>query len=190
MQEITEISVIFDKLKADLEKSVGYLKTEFAVIRAGRANPHILDKVIVNYYGAPTPLNQMANISVADAMMLQVMLYDISQLHPVRKALSDANLGVNISDDGKVIRLVFPALTEERRREIAKSLKTILENSKVAMRNGRRDAIDDLRQLEKDNIISEDETKYQEKEVQKMLDEYTQKLDVLYAAKEKEIMEV
>ena len=104
--------------------------------------------------------------------------------------MSRNNYYANISDDGKVIRLVFPALTEERRKEIAKSLKTILENSKVAMRNGRRDAIDDLRQLEKDNILSEDETKYQEKEVQKMLDEYTLKLDALYAAKEKEIMEV
>lgn len=190
MQEIDEISLIFDKLNADLEKSVTYLRTEFAATRAGRANPHILDKVMVNYYGAPTPINQMANISVVDARMLQISIYDQTQLHPMRKALSEANLGVNISDDGKVIRLAFPALTEERRKELAKSLRTVLENAKVAMRNARRDAIDGIKDLKKENILNEDETSYQEKEVQKKLDAYIAKLDELYAAKEKEIMEI
>ena len=187
MQEIDDI---FERLLADLEKSVNYVKNEFSIIRAGRANPRILDKVLVNYYGAPTPLTQMANIAVVEATMLQVSLYDQSQIHPVRKALSDANLGVNISDDGKIIRLVFPALTEERRREIAKSLKTLLENGKVAMRGARRDAIDAIKQMKKDALLNEDDAAYQEKEVQKLIDEYTAKLDVLYAAKEKEIMEV
>ena len=185
-----EISDIFDKLTADLVKSENYLKNEFAVIRAGRANPRILDKVIVNYYGAPTPLPQMANIAVVEATMLQVSLYDQSQIHPVRKALSDANLGVNISDDGRIIRLVFPALTEERRREIAKSLKTLLENSKIAARSARRDAIDAIKQMKKDALLNEDDAEYQEKEVQKKVDEDTAKYDALYAAKEKEIMEV
>jgi ribosome recycling factor len=190
MQEIDEVALIFDKLHADLEKSVNYLKTEFAATRAGRANPHILDKVLVNYYGAPTPINQMANISVVDARMLQINLYDQTQLHPMRKALSEANLGVNISDDGNVIRLAFPALTEERRKELAKSLRTSLENAKVAMRSARRDANDDLKALKKDNILNEDEVSYQEKEVQKKLDDYIAKLDSLYTAKEKEIMEI
>ena len=190
MQEITEISVIFDKLKADLEKSVGYLKTEFAVIRAGRANPHILDKVIVNYYGAPTPLNQMANMSVPEARLLVVNLFDISQIKAVTKALVEADLGVNISDDGRVIRLAFPALTEERRKDIVKQVKQLLENAKIAMRNSRRDALDMFKSLKNDKLISEDDMTYYEKEVQKVVDSYTQKLDVIFDAKEKEVMEV
>lgn len=186
----SDITLIFDNLKEDLEKSVTYLKNEFAVVRAGRANPHILDRIVIDYYGAPTPLNQMANFNVQDARMLVVNLYDISQLNNVRRALSEANLGVNISDDGKMIRLSFPALTEERRREIAKSLRTTLENAKVAMRNSRRDAIDMLKNLKKDSKISEDEEANKEKEVQKLLDSYISTLDSLYAIKEKEIMEV
>lgn len=190
MQEANDINTIFAKLNADLEKSVAYLKNEFAVVRAGRANPRILDKVTVMYYGAPTPLPQMANIVVQDATTLKVSIYDMSQFNLVRKTLVDANLGVNVTDDGKAIRLIFPALTEDRRREIAKSLKTLLENSKIAARSARRDAIDAFKALKKDGVISEDEQTAKEKEVQKQIDLYIQKFDDLYAVKEKEIMEV
>lgn len=190
MQENDMITEILESLKSDLEKSVDYLKGEYQVIRAGRANPHILDKVFVDYYGTNTPLYQMANIVTAEARLLNVNLYDISQMKNVRKAIEEADLGVNISDDGKVIRLTFPVLTEERRREITKQVKVILENTKVTMRNARRDALDMLKQLKKDAEISEDEYSGLEKDVQKMLDTFTEKLDDIYAAKEKELMEV
>lgn len=190
MQEGNQTKEIIDSLKQDLEKSVIYLKSEYAVIRAGRANPHILDKISVDYYGAPTPLSQMANMSVQEARLLVVSLYDISQVRAVVKAISEADLGVNISDDGRVIRLAFPILTEERRREIAKSLKVLLENAKIAMRNSRRDSIDFFKQMKKDAEISEDDLTYYEKEIQKIVDDYTAKLDKIFEAKEKEIMEV
>ena len=181
---------VFSLAREKMEKTISSLKYDFNGIRAGRANAAVLDKIQVDYYGCPTPINQMANISVVDARMLQISIYDQTQLHPMRKALSEANLGVNISDDGKVIRLAFPALTEERRKELAKSLRTVLENAKVAMRNARRDAIDDIKDLKKENILNEDDASFQEKEVQKKLDAYIAKLDELYAAKEKEIMEI
>lgn len=190
MQEDNQIDLIFEDLKNELEKTVAFVKSEFATIRAGRANPHILDKVVVDYYGSPTPINQMANLTVADARMLMVNLYDMTQLKNVLKTLQEADLGVNISDDGRAIRLVFPVLTEERRKELAKSLRVITENAKVSMRNARRDSIDILKQMKKDAEISEDEEAYQEKEIQKVLDSYTASLDALYEAKEKEVMEI
>ena len=190
MQDENQIDLIFDDLKNELEKTVAYLKSEYAIIRAGRANPHILDKVIVDYYGAPTPVNQMANLTVADARMLVVNLYDATQLKNVLKTIQEADLGVNVSDDGRAIRLVFPVLTEERRKELSKNLKVILENAKVAMRNARRDCIDMFKQMKKDGEISEDSLSSYEKEVQKVLDGYVANLDSIYAAKEKEVMEI
>ncbi|MDD4815876.1 MAG: ribosome recycling factor [Clostridia bacterium] len=190
MQDENQTQEIIESLKDDLEKSVLYLKNEYQVIRAGRANPHILDKVLIDYYGVKTPLKQMANMSVQEARLLVVSVYDISQIRAVTKAITEADLGVNISDDGRVVRLAFPVLTEERRREIAKSIKVILENTKVAMRNSRRDSLDLFKQLKKDALISEDDMSFYEKEVQKIVDEYIAKLDALYILKEKEIMEV
>lgn len=190
MQDDNQTKEIIDSLKDDLEKSVQYLKNEYQVIRAGRANPHILDKIFIDYYGTKTPLNQMANMSVQEARLLVVNVYDISQVRAIGKAIAEADLGVNIADDGRIIRLAFPVITEERRKEIVKSIKVILENTKIAMRNSRRDSLDLFKQLKKDALISEDDMSFYEKEVQKIVDEYIGKLDVVYTAKEKEIMEV
>lgn len=181
---------IIDSFKQDLDKSVNHLKSEYQILRAGRANPHILDKVIVDYYGVPTPLNQMANITVAEARMITVSMWDISMLKEAKKAIEVADLGVSCSDDGRIIRLVFPVLTEERRREIAKQVRTLLENCKISMRSARRDALDMFKQLKKDGEISEDDYAGAEKEIQKIIDSYMEKVDEMCQAKEKEIMEV
>lgn len=190
MQENNQIEEIMLKMEEELEKVVEFLRGEYAVIRAGRANPHILDKITVDYYGVPTPLNQMANMSVQEARLLVVSLFDQTQMRAVTKALSEADLGVNISDDGRVIRLTFPELTEERRRDIVKQVKQLLENAKVGVRNARREALDAFKALKNEKLISEDDMTYYEKEVQKIVDDYTSKLDQVYALKEKEVMQV
>ena len=184
------LTEIMSSFKDDLDKSVNHLKSEYQVIRAGRANPHILDKVMVDYYGSLTPINQMANITVSEARMLTVSLWDISMLKEVKKAIEISDLGVSLSDDGRVIRLVFPVLTEERRREIVKNVKTLLENCKISMRSARRDALDLFKQMKKDGEVSEDEYNSKEKEIQKILDSYIETVDDLSDAKEKEIMEI
>ena len=181
---------VIDSFKEDLDKSVDHLKNEYQIIRAGRANPHILDRVMVDYYGAMTPLNQMSNIAVAEARMITVSMWDISMLKEAKKAIEMADLGVSVSDDGRIIRLVFPVLTEERRKEIAKQVRTLLENCKIAMRSARRDALDLLKQMKKDGEMSEDEYAGAEKDIQKIIENYTTKVDEICQAKEKEIMEV
>ena len=185
-----EIKMYLDACKDDMEKAIAYLKNEYQVIRAGRANPHILDKVSVEYYGVPTPINQMANISVPEARMLVVSVWDNSQLTNVSKAIAQADLGVNPIDDGKVIRLIFPALTEERRREIVKNVKNLCENCKISIRGARRDCLDVFKQMKKDSQISEDEYDVSEKEVQKLVDKFNAIADEVCLAKEKETMEV
>lgn len=185
-----EIKLYIESCKEDMEKAINYLKNEYQVVRAGRANPHILDKVFVEYYGTPTPINQMANISVPEARMLVVSVWDSSQLVNVSKAISQADLGVSPIDDGKVIRLVFPALTEERRRDIVKNVKNLCENTKISIRSSRRDCLDIFKQLKKDSQISEDDYDFAEKEVQKLVDKYNALADEVCLAKEKEIMEV
>ena len=181
---------IIDSFKQDLDKSVNHLKSEYQILRAGRANPHILDKISVDYYGTPTPLNQMANIAVAEARMITVSMWDISMLKKDKKAIEIADLGVSVSDDGRIIRLVFPVLTEERRKEIAKQVKALLENCKISMRSARRDALDMFKQFKKDGDMSEDEYAGTEKDIQKIIDSYMDKVDEMCEAKEKEIMEV
>lgn len=176
--------------KDDMDKAIAYLKNEYQMLRAGRANPHILDKITVEYYGTPTPINQMANVSVPEARVLLVNVWDSSQLVNISKAIAQADLGVNPIDDGKSIRLVFPALTEERRREIVKSVKTLCENAKISIRTARRDCLDVFKQLKKDSVLSEDEFDGAEKEVQKLVDKYNAIADETCASKEKEIMEV
>ena len=188
INEMTE--EIFISYKEDLEKAYKHQGSEFAVIRAGRANPHILDKIFVEYYGVPTPIYQMANISVAEARILCISVWDQSQVKNVSKAIAMSDIGITPSDDGRVIRLVFPQLTEERRREITKNVRKIAEDTKIAMRNARRDALDLLKDLKKEGELSEDELSSCEKEIQKILDGYTLKVDALTSDKEKEIMEV
>lgn len=171
-------------------KVVTFLKSEYLTLRAGRANPHILDKIVVDYYGVPTPISQMANISVPEARMLVISVWDQSQLRNIEKAIQQADLGVNPIDDGKVIRLIFPALTEERRRDIVKSVKVLAENAKISLRGTRRDSLDIFKQMKKDGEISEDEMAGVEKEIQKLVDSFNEKIEELCQVKEKEIMEI
>lgn len=185
-----EVKDYLDACKEDMEKAISYLKNEYQMLRAGRANPHILDKVSVEYYGVPTPINQMANISVPEARILLVNVWDSSQLVNISKAIAQADLGVNPIDDGKSIRLIFPALTEERRREIVKTVKTLCENAKISIRAARRDCLDIFKQLKKDSALSEDDFDNAEKEVQKLVDKFNAIADENCASKEKEIMEV
>ena len=173
-----------------MEKTVESLKKDLGLIRTGRANPAILNNVCVDYYGVPTPINQMANISVPEARMILVNVWDQTQLREVSKAIQAADLGVTPSDDGKVIRLVFPALTEERRKEIVKQVKKLCEETKIVLRNARRDCLDMYKQMKKDNELSEDEYATLEDEVQKIQDKYVALCDKECEAKESEVMEI
>ncbi|MCH5165725.1 MAG: ribosome recycling factor [Clostridiales bacterium] len=177
-----------NKIDEKLNKVIEHLKSELNAMRAGRANPIILSKVNVDYYGMQTPLNQMANISVTDARTLTVSLYDVSALKEAKKAIIAADLGLNPVDDGKVIRLTFPQLTEERRRDLIKQVKKTGEDSKVALRNERRDALDFGKKLKKE--VSEDEISEFEKVIQKKLDGAVEKVDKLIKDKEADLLEI
>lgn len=176
--------------KARMQKSLDNLRDELNSIRAGRANPHVLDKVMVNYYGADTPLQQVANVTVPEPRMIQIQPWEPSLLKNIEKAIMISDVGINPTNDGKVIRLVFPDLTEEHRKELAKDIKKKGEDAKVAIRNIRRDANDQLKKALKASEISEDEEKDQEDEVQKMTDEFIKKIDSMIDDKSKEIMTV
>lgn len=184
------INEIKDSCKVEIKKAIDHQLSEYLVIRAGRANPHILDRVLIDYYGVPTPVKNMASITVPEARILQISVWDQSQVKNVVKAITAADLGVNPNEDGKTIRLIFPMLTEERRKEIVKQIKKIAEDTKVAVRNARRDAMDMIKDLQKEGEISEDEQSRYEAEVQKMIDSAVQEIDANFDAKEKEIMEV
>lgn len=173
-----------------LSKAVSVLEEDFAAVRAGRANPHILDKVMVDYYGAMTPVTQMANVSVQEGRCLVISPWDVSVLKSIEKAIQLSNVGITPTNDGKVIRLVFPELTEERRRDLVKQVKKMGEDTKVAQRNVRRDAMDSLKKLKNDKSISEDEFSAGEKDVEKMVSDAVVKVETLVAAKEKEIMTI
>ncbi|OPL08373.1 MAG: ribosome recycling factor [delta proteobacterium ML8_F1] len=183
-------TVVHDLLKEKMEKTIRVLKDELHSIRAGRANPALLDHVVVDYYGTPTPIHQIANISVPEARMLVVQPYDPSAMGDIEKAILTSDLGINPSNDGKIIRLVLPVLTEERRKDLVKVVKKIGETSKVALRNERREANDILKKMEKDKEITEDNLKSAEEEVQKMTDHYSGVVDHLIQQKEVEILEV
>ena len=172
------------------EKTISVLNSEYLTIRAGRANPHILDKVLVDYYGTPSPINQVGNISVSEGRCLVIAPWDASMLKVIEKQLLADNIGITPSNDGKVIRLVFPVLTEERRKELVKQTKKIAEEVKVSARNERRNALDNIKALKKDNLITEDMEKASGVEIQKILDEYIAKIDKIASDKEKEVMEV
>jgi ribosome recycling factor len=185
-----QVTEVFEEYELDIMGSVDHLKSDLLSIRAGRANPNILNKIVVDYYGAPTPLNQMANISVPEARMLVISLWDTSMIKEVNKAILASDLGLTPSDDGKVIRLTFPALTEERRKELVKQIKKMAEDSKVAVRNIRRDAMDALKKMKNNKELSEDEHAICEKDVDKVISEAIEKVDKLCAEKEKDIMSV
>ena len=177
------------KYEEKMKKTLASLESELVTIRAGRANPHILDKLAVDYYGAPTPLQQVANITVPEARMIQIQPWESSLIKGIEKAILTSDLGLNPSNDGKVIRLVFPELTEERRKELVKDVKKKGEAAKVAVRNIRRDANDAFKKL-KGSDVSEDEIKNLEDELQKMTDKYVKEIDSAVEVKSKEVMTV
>ena len=181
-----------EKLKVydeKMTKTMHSLQGELGAIRAGRANPHVLDKIVVDYYGTPTPIQQVANVSVPEARMIQIQPWESSLIKGIEKAILTSDLGLNPSNDGKVIRLVFPELTEERRKELVKDVKKKGEAAKVAVRNIRRDANDAFKKLAKQDV-SEDEIKELEEKIQKSTDKYIKEVDAAVDAKSKEIMTV
>ena len=173
-----------------MKKTISVLESEMKTIRAGRANPAILDKVSVEYYGAPSPLTQIANVSVPDARTIMVQPWDASILADIEKAILKSDIGITPNNDGKSIRLNFPPLTEERRKEIVKDIRKKGEDSKVAIRSIRRDAMEDAKTQKKNGEITEDDVKNIEKDIQKLTDNYTKEIDSVIAGKEKEVLEV
>lgn len=184
------VSLIFMELDEGIDKAIKHYEGELSSIRAGRANPHILDKILVDYYDTPTPIHHLANVSVPEARQIVISPWDISNVKNISKAIMASDLGITPTDDGKIIRLTFPMLTEERRRELVKSTRKIAEDTKVICRNARRDAIEAIKKLKKDNEISEDEQATLEKDVQKKLDDASVKIDKIMDEKEKDIMQV
>lgn len=173
-----------------MSKSVKALESDLLTIRAGRANPHVLDKITAECYGMEMPINQLANISTPEARVIVISPYDASTIKSIEKGINMSELGINPSNDGKVIRLVFPELTEERRKSLTKDVKKKGEDSKVAVRNIRRDAIDKVKKMEKGGEITEDELKNLETEIQKLTDKYVGEIDKLVEAKNKEVMSI
>lgn len=181
---------VHDILKEKMQKTIGVLKEDLGVIRAGRANPSILDKIVVDYYGTPTPLKQMAGISATDPRTITVQPWDKSALKNIEKAILSSDLGFNPTNDGSVIRINVPQLTEERRKELVKLVSKTGEQAKVALRNSRRDANEKIKKIEKASEISEDDSKKAIEEVQEIIDDFTKQIDVIIEKKEKEIMEI
>ena len=179
-----------DEAKSKMEKTLVSLKKEYSTLRAGRANPQILDKITVDYYGTPTPLNGVANISSPEPRMLIIAPWEAKMITPIEKEIQKSDLGINPSKDGRVIRLIVPELNEERRKELSKQVRKAAEESKVAVRNIRRDAMEAFKKMKKDSEITEDDQKDAETKLQKIVDEYIKKLDEAAAEKEKEIMSI
>lgn len=188
--ENIDVLELFDEFETKLEHGVQSLQGEFAKLKAGRANPHILDKITVDYYGTPTPIKQVGNISVPEARLLVISVWDTSILKNVEKAIIAANIGITPNNDGTVIRLVFPELTEERRKALVKELRQNTENCRVVLRNARRDAIDALKKAEKASTITEDDLKTFTADVEKALAKRIEDIEKLAKDKEQEILEV
>ncbi len=184
------MDTIISNAEQKMKKSINALENEYAVIRAGRANPAVLDKINVDYYGVPTPINQLATISVPEARMLLVQPWDKTSIKAIEKAIQTSDIGINPQNDGGSLRLMFPPLTEERRRDLVKNVNKYGEDSKVAVRSIRRDAIEKLKNMKKNSEISEDDLRVAEKEVQDLTDRFCKEIDNIAAKKEKEIMEI
>jgi len=180
----------YNIIEQKMEKAIDYLVEEFANIRAGRANPAILNKVDVDYYGMSTPINQVGTIVVPEARQIQIIPWDKSTLSAIEKAINKAGIGINPINDGASIRLIFPELNEQRRKELAKQIKSLGEEAKVAIRNIRRDAMDSAKAKQKANEMTEDELDVNEEKIQKITDKYIQNIDKVADVKEKEIMEI
>lgn len=183
---MSNVNIFEDKMK----KSIANLMSDFVAIRAGRANPHVLDKVKVIAYGTEMPINQMANIATPEARIIQISPFDVSTLKDIEKGINLSGLGINPTNDGKVIRLVFPELTEERRKELTKDIKKKGEEAKIAIRNIRREGIDTLKKQQKTNEITEDGLKTLEDKVQKLTDKYVSEIDKMVENKNKELMSI
>ena len=173
-----------------MEKTLSHLETDLQAVRAGRANPHVLDKIRVDYYGSPTPIQQLANISVPEARIIQISPWEKKMLKEISRAISASDIGINPSDDGSVIRLVFPELTEERRKQLVKDVKKLGEQAKVACRNIRRDGNDAFKKLKKKSEVSEDEIADAEEALQKVTDKFIKKVDEAVEKKTKELMTI
>ena len=178
------------KAEEKMDKSLNALDREFKAVRAGRANPAVLDKVLVDYYGTPTPVQQMAAVSVPEGRTLQIQPWDVSTLRDIEKAILTSDIGINPQNDGKVIRLMFPPLTEERRRDLVKDIRKMGEDTKVAIRSILRDALEKAKAMKKNNEITEDDLSNAEKKIQTLTDKFCKEADDLTTAKEKEIMEI
>jgi ribosome recycling factor len=181
---------VFKLAEEKMGKTVGALSAEFSSMRAGRANTSVLDKIRVDYYGTPTPINQMAAVSVAEARILTIQPWDTSTLHAIEKAIQASEIGINPQNDGRIIRLVFPQITEERRKELCKDVKKMAEDSRVSIRSTRRDCIDKLKKMEKASEITEDDLAHGEKKIQDLTDKYIKEIDKAADEKEKDIMEI
>lgn len=180
----------YQEFEGKMKKSLDFLSQQFATVRAGRANAGVLDQIQVSYYGSPTPIQQVASVSTPDARTLMIQPWDSSVLREIEKAIQASELGINPQNDGKVIRLVFPQLTEDRRKDLAKQVKKYGEEAKVAVRNIRRDAMEKFKKQQKASEITEDDYKTIEKDIQKMTDDYIRKVDALTEKKEKELFEI
>ncbi len=180
----------YDVIKEKMNKSIDNLKQKFSEVRAGRANPAILNKVKIDYYGTQTPINQVAGISIPEARMIVIQPWDMSILKEIEKAILTSDIGINPNNDGKVIRLVFPELTEERRKELVKDVKKLAEDTKVAIRNARRDGIDLAKKSQKDGEITEDELKQAENKIQEITDKSIEEIEKLLQTKETEILSI
>ena len=184
------MKTVISNTESKMNKTIDAMMRDFGAIRAGRANPSVLDRISVDYYGCPPPVNQLAAVSVTEARVLQIQPYDASVLKLIEKAIQVSDIGINPQNDGRVIRLIFPPLTEERRRDIVKDARKISEDSKVAIRSIRRDAIEKLKAMKKANEITEDDQANGEKKIQTLTDKFCKDIDDAAAIKEKEIMEI
>lgn len=184
------MNTVLTATEEKMGKCIAALEREYKGVRVGRANPSILDKITVEYYGTPTPIQQMAAISVPEPRMLQIQPWDASTLKDIEKAIQTSDIGINPQNDGRIIRLNFPPLTEERRREIVKDVRKMSEDGKVAIRNCRRDALEKLKSMKKSSQITEDDMSNGEKKIQTLTDKFCKEIDELSAAKEKEILEI
>ena len=180
----------YTNIEEKMDKAINMLSEKFAEVRAGRANPAILNKVKVDYYGTPTPINQMAGISVPEARLIVIQPWDISQIKEIEKAIITSDIGINPNNDGKVIRLAFPELNEERRKELVKDIKKMAEDAKVGVRAARRDGIDEVKAKQKDGDITEDEEKQAENDIQKLTDKKIAEIDKILQEKEKDVMAI
>jgi ribosome recycling factor len=184
-----EVQLVYEMAKEHMDKAVEHLDNELIRIRAGKANVHILDGVMVDYYGAPTPLNQVSNVSTPDAKTIMIQPWEKSMIDAIEKALMQSNVGITPGNNGEVIRLIVPQLTEERRRDLVKKVKNEGENARVSIRNSRREANEEYKQMQKDGL-SEDETKTAEDNIQKLTNDYSERVDKIVEAKEEDIMTI